>query len=95
MSDPTIPDLRHRAWAQAINAVDALNSLNAIIFEGETITPIHRPEENVDNFFVDYIQEGIDKYNQYTSEIQQKTTYLNMLKAKNDECINAVNALGG
>ena len=95
MSDPTIPDLRHRSWAAAINAVDALNSLNAIIFEGEPYTPIHVPIEELDNLKIEYIQQGIDTYNQYTSEIQQKTTYLNMLKAKNDECVNAVNALGG
>jgi hypothetical protein len=93
----TIPALRRRAWFQANRAIDALNELNAIIFEGSEKMPpkIEKIAEDMDNISLDYIQKAIDIFNSYSDEIKNKTEYLLSLQSKNNECMDALTQLIG
>ena len=93
----TIPDLRRRSWFQANRSIDALNDLNAIIFEGSANLPpkIEKIPEDMDNISLDYVQKAIDIFNTYSDEIKKKTEYLVSLQSKSNECMNALTQLIG
>ena len=93
----TIPDLRKRAWSIANSSINLLNNLNAIIFEDSANKPstIDIKPEDTSIISLQYIQDGIDIYNVYNNEISQKTTYLQSLIDKNQECKSALTQLVG
>ncbi len=90
MVSPTIADLRHRAWILANKAIDTVNNINEVIYEGLTNKParIENKPEDTTNIKLQYIQDGIDVYNSYLSEIGIKNDYFLMLQNKNKECMD-------
>ncbi|MES2613877.1 MAG: hypothetical protein V4591_00515 [Bdellovibrionota bacterium] len=92
MMAPTIVDLRHRAWSLANKSIDALNSLNEVIFESSPNKPakIENKPEDLSNISLQYIQDGIDIFNRQLSEINQKKDYLVSIQNKNKECLDAL-----
>jgi hypothetical protein len=92
MSSPTIVDLRHRASSLANRSIDALNSLNEVIYDGLSNKPekINNILEDTSNISLQYIQYGIDVFNSYIQEINNKNEYLSLLTNKNKECMDAI-----
>ena len=93
----TIPDLRKRAWSIANSSINLLNNLNDIIFEDSSKKPakIEFKPEDTSVISLQYIQDGIDIYNVNKNEISQKTSYLQSLIDKNQECKSALTQLVG
>lgn len=97
MSTPTISNLRYRAWILANTAINTVNSLNDIIYEGASNKPakIDNKPEDTTNINLQYIQDGIDVCNSYTTEITSKKNYLVSIQNKNNECMAALSQLIG
>ena len=91
MSDPTIPELRDRAYSQYVRRVTDLNSANGII---SSTIPIITPDElDKTNVSIPYVQSWIDKSISYQKEISDKTAYLQSIAEKHQECLDAYNKL--
>jgi hypothetical protein len=92
MSTITIPNLRKRAYILANNSIDAINSLNDVIYEGSPNKPgkLENKPEDLNNISLKYIQDGIDIYNIHIEEIKQKKDYLVSLQNKSQECMDVL-----
>jgi hypothetical protein len=97
MTTTSISNLRYRAWQLANKAIDTINNLNDIIYEGSPNKPPKIPNktEDTSNINLQYIQDGIDLFKSYLYEINHKKNYLNSLHGKNNECKNALTQLIG
>lgn len=92
MEVATIADLRKRAWSLTNKSIDALNDLNACIYEHTLNIPvkIENITEDINNISLEYIQDGLDFYNNYIPEINNKMTYLISIQNKHQECVLAL-----
>ena len=89
--------LRYRAWILANKAIDTVNGLNDVIYEGASNKPAridNKPEDQT-NINLQYIQDGINVCNNYATDITAKKNYLISIRDKNSECMAALSQLIG
>ncbi len=93
----TISELRKRVWHLANKSIDALNNLNEIIFKGASASvkpqKIDNESEDLKNINLQYIEDGINTFHKYISEVNLKSDYLSYLQNKHQECLDALKVI--
>lgn len=92
MSDPTIPELRDRAWQQASNRNEILRKFESIFGINKQRDVITLDKTKVD---IQYIQDGIDMANSFTTDMQNYFNHMNDIVNKHNECKALYTKLGG
>ena len=95
MSDPTIPDLRHRSVTQYNIAATLYNRLIDCVYEGKT-KPAYkeiRTEDSTD-VSIAYIQTNTTEANGALFAVVKMTDYINQIHSYASQCSTAYATIG-
>ena len=85
-----IPVLRHRAWNLSNNAINNINTINAVLYKNMT----YRPDvleafenENINDVSIQYLGYLVSKANEYLKILKETYKVFDYINLKHNECL--------